>query len=185
MQKIRNIGIFAHVDTGKTTLTERILSHAGAIRTFGSVDAGTAHTDTLPVERRRGISVKATCVSFSLGDIRINLIDTPGHVDFSAEVERSLWALDGAILAVCAVDGVQPHTELLFSALKEQHIPVIIFLNKIDREGADPEGVFRQIKRLLTSSAFPADDPEALLDILSEQDEGLMKRYLAGEEILP
>jgi len=185
MQKIRNIGIFAHVDTGKTTLTERILSHAGAIRTFGSVDAGTAHTDTLPVERRRGISVKATCVSFSLGDIRINLIDTPGHVDFSAEVERSLWALDGAILAVCAVDGVQPHTELLFSALKEQHIPVIIFLNKIDREGADPEGVFKQIKRLLTPSAFPADDPEALLDILSEQDEGLMERYLAGEEILP
>ena len=183
MKMIRNIGIFAHVDTGKTTLTERILSHAGAIRTVGSVDAGTAHTDTLPVERRRGISVKATCVSFPLDDIQVNLIDTPGHVDFSAEVERSLWALDGAILAVCAVDGVQPHTELLFSALKEQNIPVIFFLNKTDREGADPEEAFRQIRQLLTPNAFLTEDPEALLDILSEQDEELMERYLAGEEI--
>lgn len=183
MEHIRNIGIFAHVDTGKTTLTERILSHAGAIRTPGSVDAGTAHTDTLPVERRRGISVKATCVSFTWNDTRINLIDTPGHVDFSAEVERSLWALDGAVLAVCAVEGVQPHTELLYFALKQQNIPVIFFLNKTDREGADPEHVFCQIKSSLTADAYMAEDMDSLLDILTERDENLLERYLSGEDI--
>ena len=92
MNKVYNFGIFAHVDAGKTTLTEQLLIHAGAIRTPGSVDAGTAHTDTLPVERRRGISVRATSVSFSWQDRRIQLIDTPGHADFSSEVERSIWA---------------------------------------------------------------------------------------------
>ena len=115
---IRNIGIFAHVDAGKTTLSEQLLMHAGAIRRVGSVDEGTAHTDNLPVEQRRGISVKATCVSLNWRDTAINLIDTPGHVDFSAEVERSLWALDAAVVVVCAVEGVQPHTETLFQALK-------------------------------------------------------------------
>ena len=129
MKQIRNIGIFAHVDAGKTTLSEQILSHAGAIRNKGSVDSGTAHTDTLPVERHRGISVKATCVSFRYRDVQVNLIDTPGHVDFSAEVERSLWALDAAVLVVCAVEGVQPQTEVLFRAMQEQHLPVIFFLN--------------------------------------------------------
>ena len=97
---IRNIGIFAHVDAGKTTLSEQLLMHSGAIRRIGSVDEGTAHTDNLPVEQRRGISVKATCVSLTWKDTAINLIDTPGHVDFSAEVERSLWALDGAVLVI-------------------------------------------------------------------------------------
>lgn len=97
MKEIRNIGIFAHVDAGKTTLSEQLLVHTGAVRTRGSVDSGTAHTDLLPVERRRGISVKATCVRFTHRDVQINLIDTPGHVDFSAEVERSLWALEGGI----------------------------------------------------------------------------------------
>ena len=106
MRETRNIGIFAHVDAGKTTLSEQLLVHAGAVRTLGSVDAGTAHTDTLPVERRRGISVKATCVCFDHGGVRVNLIDTPGHADFSAEIERSLWALDAAVLVVCAVEGV-------------------------------------------------------------------------------
>ena len=112
------IGLLAHVDAGKTTLTEQLLIHSGAIRTAGSVDAGTAHTDNLPVERRRGISVRATSVSFSWQDRRIQLIDTPGHADFSSEVERSIWALDAAVLVVCSVEGVQPQTELLFSALK-------------------------------------------------------------------
>ena len=102
------IGLLAHVDAGKTTLTEQLLIHSGAIRTAGSVDAGTAHTDNLPVERRRGISVRATSVSFSWQDRRIQLIDTPGHADFSSEVERSIWALDAAVLGVCSVEGVQP-----------------------------------------------------------------------------
>ena len=129
MKTIRNIGVFAHVDAGKTTLSEQLLMHAGAIRRAGSVDEGTAHTDSLPVEQRRGISVKASCVSMTWQDTEINLIDTPGHVDFSAEVERSLWALDAAVVVVCAVEGVQPHTEPLFQALKEQDIPALFFLN--------------------------------------------------------
>ena len=104
--EIRNIGIFAHVDAGKTTLSEQLLVHAGAVRQAGSVDSGTAHTDSLPVEQRRGISVRATCVRLRWKGVDINLIDTPGHVDFSAEIERSLWALDGAVMVVCAAEGL-------------------------------------------------------------------------------
>ncbi len=181
MNQLRNIGIFAHVDAGKTTLSEQLLSHAGAIRTKGSVDSGTAHTDTLPVERRRGISVKATCVSFRHKDVQVNLIDTPGHVDFSAEVERSLWALDGAVLVVCAVEGVQPQTEVLFSAMQEQHIPVIFFLNKTDRAGADPERVFGQIHRLLTKNAVMLSDTDAITELICDKDDTLFERYLNGE----
>ena len=181
MSKVRNIGIFAHVDAGKTTLSEQLLAHAGAIRTRGSVDSGTAHTDTLPVERRRGISVKATCVSFRHKDVQVNLIDTPGHVDFSAEVERSLWALDAAVLVVCAVEGVQPQTEVLFSAIREQHIPVIFFVNKTDRAGADPERTLGQIRRLLTPNAVALSDAEAVTELICEQDDELFERYLNGE----
>ena len=181
MRFVRNIGIFAHVDAGKTTLSEQLLAHAGAIRTKGSVDSGTAHTDTLPVERRRGISVKATCVSLQHKNVQINLIDTPGHVDFSAEVERSLWALDAAVLVVCAVEGVQPQTEVLFSAMREQSIPVIFFLNKTDRIGADPTRVLEQIKRLLTKNAVLLTDAEAVTELICEHDDSLFERYLNGE----
>ena len=181
MNQLRNIGIFAHVDAGKTTLSEQLLAHAGAIRTRGSVDAGTAHTDTLPVERRRGISVKATCVRFRHKDVQINLIDTPGHADFSAEVERALWALDAAILVVCAVEGVQPQTEVLFSAMQERHLPVLFFINKTDRAGADPERVLGQIRRLLTKNAILLSDPEAVTEWLCEQDDALFEQYLNGE----
>ena len=110
---VRNIGIFAHVDAGKTTLSEQLLLRAGRIRQAGSVDRGTAFTDDLAVERRRGISVRATCVGLSWRGTELRLIDTPGHTDFSAEIERSLWALDAAILVVDAVQGVQPQTETL------------------------------------------------------------------------
>ena len=185
MKQIRNIGIFAHVDAGKTTLTEQILSHAGAIRSTGSVDSGTAHTDTLPVERRRGISVKATCVSFPYGDVQINLIDTPGHVDFSAEIERSLWVLDAAILVVCAVEGVQPQTEVLFTAMQEQGMPVIFFLNKTDREGADPERVLRQISRMLSDKAVMLSDSDAIAELICQTDDELLERYLEGEAFSP
>lgn len=181
MKQLRNIGIFAHVDAGKTTLSEQILLHAGAIRLGGSVDSGTAHTDTLLVERRRGISVKATCVSFEWKGMQINLIDTPGHVDFSAEIERSLWALDAAVLVVCAVEGVQPQTEVLFQAMKEQNLPVIFFLNKTDREGADTERVLGQIQRLLTNRAVSLDDEEKMVDIISELDDDFMEQFLDGE----
>ena len=179
---IRNIGVFAHVDAGKTTLSEQLLMHSGAIRRIGSVDAGTAHTDNLPVEQRRGISVKATCVSMEWRGATINLIDTPGHVDFAAEVERSLWALDAAVMVVCAVEGVQPHTETLFQAMKEQHIPTIFFLNKTDREGADVPRVLTQIKRLLTPDAVLMSDDDGVTEFVCAQDDDLLERYLSGEE---
>lgn len=174
-------GLLAHVDAGKTTLTERLLAHSGTIRNPGSVDAGTTHSDTLPVERRRGISVKAACMRFSHKDAQIDLIDTPGHADFSAEVERSVWALDMAVVVVCSVEGVQPQTELLFSALKRQNIPVIFFLNKTDRAGADPKGVLKQIHQLLTPKAVFMDDAEAVTDLLCDEDESMLERYLEGE----
>ena len=179
---IRNIGVFAHVDAGKTTLSEQLLMHSGAIRRVGSVDAGTAHTDNLPVEQRRGISVKATCVSMDWRGTTINLIDTPGHVDFAAEVERSLWALDAAVMVVCAVEGVQPHTETLFQALKEQKISTIFFLNKTDREGADVPRVLAQIKRLLTPDAVLMADDDGVTEFVCAQDDELLERYLSGEE---
>src|SRR5512144_1985119 len=134
-----NLGILAHVDAGKTTLTERLLFAAGIIDTVGSVDAGTTQTDTLALERQRGITIKSAVVSFTIGGVTVNLVDTPGHPDFIAEVERVLSLLDGAVLVVSAVEGVQPQTPLLFRALQRLHVPTLIFVNKIDRTGADPE----------------------------------------------
>lgn len=179
----RNIGIFAHVDAGKTTLSEQLLARSGAIRSAGSVDSGTAHTDDLPVEQRRGISVRASCVSFHWGGARVNLIDTPGHVDFSAEVERSLWALDAAILVICAVEGVQPHTETLFEAMRDQGLPVLFFLNKTDREGANVPRTLRQIHRLLTDKAVLLRDREALTEAVCASDDTLLEAYLSGESL--
>jgi len=183
MKKIRNIGIFAHVDAGKTSLSEQILLKAGAIRNKGSVDSGTAHTDTLPVERRRGISVKSTCVNFNLGDTAINLTDTPGHVDFSAEVERSFWALDGAILVISAVEGVEPQTEVLFEAMKEQNLPLFFFINKLDRDGADLNKTYEDIKNKLTKNAVLISDFDLVTDAVCERNDELMELYLMGEEI--
>ena len=180
---MRNIGIFAHVDAGKTTLTEQLLLKAGAIRSAGSVDSGTAHTDTLPVERRRGISVRAACVRLNWQGEAVNLIDTPGHADFSAEIERSLWALDGAVVVVSGAEGVQPQTELIFEALQAQGIPVFFFINKMDREEADAGRVTAQIRRRLTEKAALLSEPDKLLEIACDADDGLMERYLAEGSI--
>jgi ribosomal protection tetracycline resistance protein len=140
-----NLGILAHVDAGKTTLTERLLFTAGVIPEVGRVDDGTTQTDTLELERRRGITIKAAVVSFAIGDLAVNIIDTPGHPDFIAEVERSLLVLDGALLVVSAVEGVQPQTRILSRALRRLRVPTLIFVNKTDRRGADPERVLREI----------------------------------------
>ncbi len=145
--KIHNIGILAHVDAGKTTLTEQMLFLSGALRTAGSVDQGTAQTDYLSVERERGISVKAAQTSFFWNEKQINLIDTPGHVDFASEVERSLSVLDGAVLLVSAVEGIQSYTENLWYALDELSIPTVIFVNKTDRAGSSFERVCRDFER--------------------------------------
>jgi ribosomal protection tetracycline resistance protein len=144
-----NLGILAHVDAGKTSLTERLLYTAGVTRQLGSVDAGTTQTDSLDQERRRGITIKAAVVSFDYEGMAVNLIDTPGHPDFIAEVERSLAVLDGAVLVVSAVEGVQAQTRVLHRALSRLGIPCVIFVNKIDRAGADPDRVLEELEQKL------------------------------------
>src|SRR3954451_5694731 len=150
-----NLGILAHVDAGKTTLTERLLFTAGAIERVGTVDAGTTQTDSLELERERGITIRSAVASFLVGDLAVNLVDTPGHPDFIAEVERVLGVLDGAILVVSAVAGVQPQTPLLFRALQRLHVPTLIFVNKIDRAGADPARVVETVARRLSPAIVP------------------------------
>lgn len=152
--KIVNIGIVAHVDAGKTTITEQLLYRSGERRELGSVDRGTSRTDFMAVERARGISVKASSVVISMGDVQINVIDTPGHVDFIAEVERSLSILDTAILVISAVEGIQAQTEILYEALRQTHTNVIIFINKIDRVGSNYQSVIEQIKSKMTKSVL-------------------------------
>ena len=131
-----NLGILAHVDAGKTSLTERLLYAAGVIDEIGSVDDGSTQTDTLALERQRGITIKSAVVSFAVDDVTVNLIDTPGHPDFIAEVERVLSVLDGAVLVVSAVEGVQAQTRVLLRTLQRLGIPTLLFVNKIDRAGA-------------------------------------------------
>ncbi|SDQ60343.1 ribosomal protection tetracycline resistance protein [Thermostaphylospora chromogena] len=188
-----NLGILAHVDAGKTSLTERLLHTAGVIDEPGSVDAGNTRTDTLELERRRGITIKAAVVSFPIDGVTVNLIDTPGHPDFIAEVERAFAVLDGAVLVVSAVEGVQPQTRVLMRTLQRLRIPTLIFVNKIDRRGADPERVLDEIAAKLTRSivpmgrvvapgtakaAFETGDIEP--DVLAEHDDALLAAYVAG-----
>src|SRR3984893_8117721 len=125
-----NLGILAHVDAGKTTLTERLLYSAGVIDEVGSVDDGTTQTDSLTLERQRGITIKSAVVSFTVGDVSLNLIDPPGHPDFSAEVERALSVLDGAVLVISAVEGVQPQTRIMMRALQRLRVPTLTLVNK-------------------------------------------------------
>lgn len=150
-----NIGIVAHVDAGKTSLTERILYETNVIKEIGRVDSGSTQTDSMELERQRGITIKASVVSFFIDDVKVNVIDTPGHADFIAEVERSFRVLDGAILVISAVEGVQAQTKILMRTLQKLHIPTILFVNKIDRSGANTEKVVKQIKTILSNEAFP------------------------------
>jgi len=149
-----NLGILAHVDAGKTTLTERLLHLAGVIDEPGSVDSGTTRTDTLALERRRGITIKTAVVAFPVGDTTVNVVDTPGHPDFIAEVERVLAVLDGAVLVLSAIEGVQPQTRILMRALQRLHVPTLLFINKIDRMGADPSAVLAAVRTRLTSDVL-------------------------------
>ena len=145
-----NLGILAHVDAGKTSLTERLLYAAGVIDEIGSVDDGSTQTDSLALERQRGITIKAAVVSFAIDDVTVNLIDTPGHPDFIAEVERALSVLDGAVLVVSAVEGVQAQTRVLMRTLQRLRIPTLLFVNKIDRARRQDERVLRAIAEKLT-----------------------------------
>ena len=184
-----NLGIVAHVDAGKTTLTERLLFTAGAIDHVGSVDAGTTQTDSLELERERGITIRSAVASFRVGDLAVNLVDTPGHPDFIAEVERVLGVLDGAILVVSAVEGVQPQTPLLFRALKRLHVPTLIFVNKTDRAGASVERVIEMMKRRLSPGVVALDagdesNRERLVEVLAEHDEQILREYVRNDSAL-
>lgn len=151
MKDIINIGIVAHADAGKTTLTEQLLYAAGELRTLGSVDGRDAQTDWLEIERQRGISVKASSTRLFWKELQINLIDTPGHVDFAGEVQRSLSVLDGAVLVVSAAEGIQGQTEVLWEALDKLDIPTLIFLNKLDRAGAEPQQLLQELAERFSS----------------------------------
>jgi ribosomal protection tetracycline resistance protein len=157
-----NLGILAHVDAGKTTLTERLLHAAGVIDDVGSVDKGTTRTDSLALEQRRGITIKSAVVSFPIDGVTVNLIDTPGHPDFIAEVERVLSVLDGCVLMLSAVEGVQPQTRILWRALQRLDVPTLLFVNKIDRAGAEPERVLDEIEQRLTPDVVPMGSADGL-----------------------
>src|SRR5438045_9096330 len=137
LQNLRNIGIIAHVDAGKTTTTERILYFSGTKHQAGDVDTGTPTTDFDPLERQKGITINSAAVSIDWGDTAINIIDTPGHVDFTAEVERSLRVLDGAVGVFCAVGGVEVQSETVWRQANKYKVPRVAYVNKLDRMGAD------------------------------------------------
>jgi ribosomal protection tetracycline resistance protein len=197
-----NLGILAHVDAGKTSLTERLLFAAGVIDEVGSVDDGNTQTDSLALERQRGITIKSAVVSFVIDDVTVNLIDTPGHPDFIAEVERVLSVLDGAVLVVSAVEGVQAQTRVLMRTLQRLHIPTLVFVNKIDRAGADNARVLRAIAEKLTAAIIPmgstrdlgtrrsdftpygaSDDDfrSNMADLLADRDDALLTAYVDDE----
>ncbi len=199
LRKTLNLGILAHVDAGKTTLTERLLYAAGVIDEVGSVDDGSTQTDTLALERQRGITIKSAVVSFVIDDVTVNLIDTPGHPDFIAEVERVLSVLDGAVLVISAVEGVQPQTRLLMRALRRLRIPTLLFVNKIDRAGAGYERVLAAISERLTPAIvamgtvdelgtraarftpWAAGDAALrtrLTEVLADQDDSILAAYV-------
>ena len=160
LENLRNIGIIAHIDAGKTTLTERMLYHAGAIHTEkGNVDSGTTTTDFDPEEQERGITIYAACVTFPWRDCIINLIDTPGHVDFTAEVERSLRVLDGAVVVFSAREGVEAQSETVWRQADRHHVPRLAFINKMDRDGADFYGTVEEIRKRLEANPVPIQIP--------------------------
>ncbi|UWE10730.1 elongation factor G [Actinacidiphila bryophytorum] len=202
-----NLGILAHIDAGKTSLTERLLYSAGVIDTVGSVDRGSTTTDTLALEKQRGITIRSAVVSFAVGGTTVNLIDTPGHPDFIAQVERVLGVLDGAVLVVSAVEGVQPQTVVLMRTLRRLRIPTLVFVNKLDRRGADLDRTLAGIAARLTPDVVPLASATAqgtknaaalpyhpgdpaftarLTEALAGHDDGLLADWVrAGTDALP
>src|SRR4051794_36902366 len=198
---ILNLGVVAHVDAGKTTLTERLLFETGVISATGRVDHGDTVTDTDLLERQRGITIRSAVVTFDLGDLTVNLIDTPGHSDFVAEVERALAVLDGAILVVSAVEGVPAQTRVLIRILERLSIPFLIFVNKIDRVGASYDDTMAALRSALTGEPIALTRPWALgtraasvdrrhgpafdaevTEVLAEYDDAILARYVEGAQ---
>ena len=185
LKKIRNIGVMAHIDAGKTTVTERILFYSGKTYKMGEVHEGTAVMDYLPEEQERGITITAAATTLSWKDHTINLIDTPGHVDFTAEVERSLRVLDGAVMVLCAVGGVEAQSETVWRQANGYNVPRLCFVNKIDRLGADFDHVVEQMTSMLDANPvvlqFPigqSEDFKGVVDLIT------MKALIFKEEKL-
>ncbi|RAM53409.1 MAG: elongation factor G [Hapalosiphonaceae cyanobacterium JJU2] len=183
LEKVRNIGIAAHIDAGKTTTTERILFYSGIIHKIGEVHEGTAVTDWMDQERERGITITAAAISTSWRDHQINIIDTPGHVDFTIEVERSMRVLDGVITVLCSVGGVQPQTETVWRQADRYKVPRIIFINKMDRTGANFYKVYEQVRDRLRTNAIPIQLPiGSESDFLGLVDLVKMRAYVYGND---
>ncbi|MGK5731042.1 GTP-binding protein [Streptomyces sp. URMC 124] len=205
-EPVLNIGILAHVDAGKTSLTERLLFDTGAIDRLGSVDAGSTRTDSGELERRRGITIRTAVAPFRVGALRVNLVDTPGHGDFIAEVERALGVLDAAVLVLSAVEGVQAQTRVLMKTLRRLRLPTLVFVNKTDRAGAREAETLAAIRRRLTPHVVPMatvrgigtptartvpgsyEDPafrEAVAEALAENDEALLAKLVEDRPVTP
>lgn len=185
LEKYRNIGIMAHIDAGKTTLTERMLYYTGRKHKIGEVHDGDAEMDWMDQEKERGITITSAATTLFWRDNRVNIIDTPGHVDFTAEVERSLRVLDGAVTVFCAVAGVEPQSETVWLQANKYNVPRLIFINKMDRKGADFEHVLEMIKKRLGARALPVQIPygreenfRGIVDLIT------MKAYIWNEEDL-
>ena len=148
------VGLLAHVDAGKTTLSESLLYLCGAIRKAGRVDNKDVFLDTFELERQRGITIFSKQAVFRMGDLDVSLMDTPGHVDFSAEMERTLQVLDYAVLVVSGADGVQGHTQTLWKLLRQYNIPVFLFINKMDQAGTDKEKLLKDVKHRLNENCM-------------------------------
>ncbi|MEI6063417.1 MAG: elongation factor G [Pseudanabaena sp. ELA748] len=184
LDKVRNIGIAAHIDAGKTTTTERILFYSGVVHKIGEVHDGTATTDWMAQERERGITITAAAISTSWNDHRINIIDTPGHVDFTIEVERSMRVLDGVVAVFCAVGGVQPQSETVWRQADRYKVPRLVFVNKMDRMGANFLRVREQIRGRFGSNAVPIQLPiGSEAELVGIVDLVKMKAYIYKDEI--
>ena len=185
LEKVRNIGIMAHIDAGKTTITERILFYTGRSHKIGEVDEGKAQMDWMKQEQERGITITAAATTCYWNEHRINIIDTPGHVDFTVEVERSLRVLDGAVAVFCAVGGVEPQSETVWHQSNKYNVPKIAFINKMDRVGADFFAVLKSIETELAANVIPLEIPlgaeekfQGIIDLIE------MKAYIYEEESL-
>lgn len=197
-KRVLTLGIFAHANAGKTTITEHLLYHTNVIDSIGRVDTGNTVTDNMKVEQERGITVRDSIVSFELDDKTIQLIDTPGHVDFSAEVERAINVLDGAILVISGVEGLEAQTYTIWRALQEKNVPVIIFINKMDRQGADYNRVIAELQNnlkvptLTLRNVTQNEDGaisinyskiEDIIEEISMVDDEILEKYINGHDI--
>lgn len=178
MKDILTIGIFAHANAGKTTITENLLYETNVIQNIGRVDTGDTVTDSMKIEKERGITVRSSLVSFEVNGKRVQLIDTPGHVDFSAEVERAINVLDGAILVISGVEGVEAQTYTIWKALRKKNIPTIFFINKMDRQGANFERTLKELKEKLNADVIPLED------IIKENDLKMSFKELSIEKLM-